>query len=234
MAKLSCIIVEDEPLAAEILQDYIQQLPFIELKAVCTDAVYAMDVLKQQQIDVVFLDIHLPKLKGLDFLRTLKQKPQVIITTAYRDYALDGYELDVTDYLLKPISFNRFVMAVNKLEQPGNEPFTATAIAEPAGQYMMVNVNKKQVKIPHSDILYIESRKDYINIVTADAQYLTRMPISEIEQVLDSNKFLRVHRSFIIARQKVKAFTAMQLELPGYTIPIGRSYKERVLEQLHV
>src|SRR5215203_1200500 len=115
MEKFNCLIIEDEPLAAEVLEDYIRQVPFLELKGTCTDALFAMEWLQQEKIEVVFLDIHLPKLKGLDFVKTLKNPPQIIITTAYREYALDGYELNVVDYLLKPVSFKRFLMAVNKL-----------------------------------------------------------------------------------------------------------------------
>lgn len=234
MGKLKCMIVEDEPLAAEILEDYIQQLPFLELTIKCTDAVYAIEVLQKEQIDVIFLDIHLPKLKGLDFLRTIKNRPQVIITTAYRDYALDGYELDVTDYLLKPISFNRFVMAVNKLDKLRDAPALYNIDTKKMDEYMLVNINKKHVKILYDKIVYIESKKDYINIITDDAEYLTRMQISEVEDILDKAKFLRVHRSFIVARKKVKAFSAMQLEICDRAIPIGRSYKEVVLPQLLV
>lgn len=231
MEKFSCLVVEDEPLAAEVIEDYIRQIPFLECKGVCSDALYAMEMLKQQPIDVLFLDIHLPKLKGLDFLRTLKSPPQVILTTAYREYALDGYELDVVDYLLKPVNFNRFLVAVNKLDRQSNA--TANRNINPAPppekQHLLININKKRIKIYFDEIYYIESRKEYVNIVTATGSYLAKYPLTDIEEQLDKSRFMRVHRSFIVARERIKAFTAADLEINGETIPIGRSYKELVL-----
>ena len=230
MEKFNCLIIEDEPLAAEVLEDYIRQVPFLELKGTCTDALFAMDRLQQEKIEVVFLDIHLPKLKGLDFVKTLKNPPQIIITTAYREYALDGYELNVVDYLLKPVSFKRFLMAVNKLRthRVAEEP----AIGMPDRVHLFINVNKKRVKIYLAEILYIESRKEYINIVTKDRSFLTKFQLGEIEEQLAKNNFLRVHRSFIVSRGKIEAYSATEIEMAGMQIPIGRSYKEVVLNQL--
>lgn len=234
MERISCMIIEDEPLAAEILTDYINQIPFLELKSTCSDALYALEVLQAQRIDLLFLDIHLPKLKGLDFIRTLKSPPRIILTTAYREYALDGYELNVVDYLLKPIHFNRFIMAVNKVKEHAiAEPpvqNVATVAAERA--HLLINVNKKRIRIYFDEILYIESRKEYINIVTSSKAYLTKYQISEIEAMLDKRKFIRIHRSFIVAREKLNAFSAAEVEINGEVIPIGRSYKELVLSLL--
>src|SRR5215204_5164696 len=147
MQRYNCIIVEDEPLAAEVIRDYILQIPFLQLKAICTDALYAMEVLQKEKIDLVFLDIHLPKLKGLDFIKALKRPPQVIITSAYQEYALQGYELNVVDYLLKPIEFNRFIMAVNKLKERDVEalPIAPAMVTERAALFF--NVSKKRVKM---------------------------------------------------------------------------------------
>ena len=158
MEKFKCLIVEDEPLAAEVLEDYIGQVPFLELKGICSDAIYALEILQKQKIDVVFLDIHLPRVKGLDFIKMLKNRPQIIVTSAYRDYALDGYELNVLDYLLKPINFNRFLMAVTKLKSQN----TAEVVVNPQGvsterAHLFININKKRVKIYLDEILYIES-----------------------------------------------------------------------------
>ena len=174
MEKFNCLIVEDEPLAAEVLQDYITQLPFLECKHVCRDAIYAMQVLQTEKIDVMFVDIHLPKIKGLDFIKTLKHPPQVIITTAYREYALDGYELNVVDYLLKPINFNRFLAAVNKLKRniPENTRVANSGNGDTKEQ-LLINVNKKTVKLDIDDILFIESRKEYIHITTIDKSFDT-------------------------------------------------------------
>jgi DNA-binding LytR/AlgR family response regulator len=230
MEKFNCLIVEDEPLAAEVLQDYIAQIHFLECKAVCRDAIYAMQVLQREKIDILFLDIHLPKIKGLDFLKTLKAPPQVIITTAYREYALDGYELNVVDYLLKPINFSRFIAAVNKLKNETIKTILpATGINSPAEQrYLLVNINKKRIKVFENDILFIESRKEYINIVTADRSYLTKFTLIEIESQLQKNRFLRIHRSFLAAIDNVTAFTAVSVEIGSRKLPVGRSYREMV------
>ena len=230
MEKFKCLIVEDEPLAAEVLEDYIGQVPFLELKGICSDAIYALEILHKQKIDVVFLDIHLPRVKGLDFIKMLKNRPQIIVTSAYRDYALDGYELNVLDYLLKPINFNRFLMAVTKLKSQN----TAEVVVNPQGvsterAHLFININKKRVKIYLDEILYIESKREYISIVIKDRSFLTKFQLSEIEELLASNNFIRVHRSFIVAKNKIDAFTASDVEISGQQIPIGRSYKELVL-----
>lgn len=229
MEKFNCIIVEDEPLAAEVLEDYIKQVPFLLLKGICGDAIYAMEILKKEKIEIVFLDIHLPRLKGLDFIKALKTPPQIIITSAYRDYAIEGYELNVIDYLVKPINFNRFLMAVNKLKPPGpGEKVFGTIAPVSERAYLFFNVNKKKIKIYLDEILYIESKKEYISITTKDRSLLTKFQLGEIEELLTKNNFIRVHRSFIIAKEKINAFTAAEIEINGKPIPIGRSYKELV------
>lgn len=234
MEKYNCIIVEDEPLAAEVLEDYIKQVPFLELKSICPDAIFAMEILQKQKIDVVFLDIHLPKLKGLDFIRTLKNPPRIIVTTAYREYAIEGYELNVVDYLVKPVNFNRFLMAVNKLktESGGDILFPSAAAAPPERLHLFINVNKKMVKIYLDEILFIESKKEYISIVTKEKSFLTKFQLGEIEEQLSRNNFIRVHRSFLISKTKIDAFTATEIEIAGLRIPIGRSYKELILSIL--
>lgn len=230
MLKYSCIIIEDEPLAAEILSDYIKQVPMLELKGVCTDAIYAMEMLRTEQIDLLFLDIHLPKLKGLDFLESLKNPPNVIVTTAYKEYAIQGFELNVLDYLLKPIRFSRFLKAVNKLKQPGITPGTTAANA--ARNYIYFNVGKKRVKVYTDDILYIESIREYVKIITTGKTIITKFQLSEMEEMLPSNEFLRIHRSFLVSKQKVDAFSAIDVEISGKLVPIGRSYKEQVMTAL--
>jgi len=233
MQKYSCIIVEDEPLAAEVLEDYIKQVPFLQLKGICSDAIYAMDMLQKEKIDLIFLDIHLPKLKGFDFVKALKNPPQVIITSAYQEYALQGYELNVVDYLLKPIEFSRFLMAVNKLKQSVAPVSPAAHVtARPERLHLFFNVSKKKVRVYLDEILYIESMKEYIRIVTRDKTILTKFQIGQIEELLARNNFLRVHRSFIVAKDKIEAFTATDVEVNGKPIPIGRSYKELVVSVL--
>jgi DNA-binding LytR/AlgR family response regulator len=237
MEKYNCIIVEDEPLAAEILEDYIRQITFLELKGICRNAISAMEILQTNRIDLIFLDIHLPKIKGVDFVKTLKNPPQIIITSAYQEYALQGYELNVIDYLLKPIEFNRFLMAVNKIKTQ-NEDIrvneSSNVITGDAGEkpHLFFNVSKKKVKIYIDDILYIESLKEYIRIVTNGKSILTKFQLNQMEELLTKGKFIRVHRSFIVSKTKIESFSATEVEIAGKEIPIGRSYKEYVLSSL--
>jgi len=232
MLKYSCIIVEDEPLAAEVLTDYINQVPFLELKGVCSDAIYAMEVLQREKIDLIFLDIHLPKLKGLDFLDSLRNPPAVIITSAYNNYALQAFDLNVVDYLIKPIRFNRFLKAVNKLKQQNDIGLPSSAHHPGERLYIFFNVGKKRVKIYLDEILFIESLREYVRITTKNKSILTKFQLSEIEEMLAKNNFLRTHRSYIVAKDKVDAFTATDVEVSGKQIPIGRSYKELVISVL--
>lgn len=231
MQQYRCIIVEDEPLAAEILADYVRQIPFLSLEKICPDALFAIEYLQQEPVDLIFLDIHLPRLKGLDFIKTLQQPPAIIVTTAYHEYAVQGYELNVLDYLLKPIEFSRFLQAVNKLRQGQTRIPVPTAVvpAIPERPFLYFNVSKKKVRVFLDEILYIESIKEYIRIVTPRQSILTRFQLGQVEEMLTRNNFLRVHRSFIVSRDKIDAFTATDVEINKHLIPIGRSYKEVVL-----
>jgi len=233
MLKYSCVIVEDEPLSAEILTDYIKQVPFLELKSVCADAIYAMEVLQKEKIDLLFLDIHLPRIKGLEFLASLRNPPPVIVVSAYKEYALEGFELNVIDYLLKPVRFSRFLKAVGKLHQQSAVPLLPVT-SSPSGEraYFFFSVGKKKVKVFLDEILYIESLREYVKITTKEKNILTKFPLSRIEELLSQNNFLRIHRSFIVARDKINAFTSTDVEINNKPIPIGRSYKELVLALL--
>jgi two-component system, LytTR family, response regulator len=228
MSKLRCIIIEDEPLAAKVLADYVGQVPFLELKGMFKDAILATEYLREQNVDLMFLDIHLPKLKGMAFLKTLADPPAVIITTAYHQYAVEGFELNVTDYLLKPFEFERFLVAVNKVNTGKKE----TMEEKTAGKdFIFLNVQKKKVKILFSEILYIESQREYIRIVTTKKAYLSKMGTQEIEDLLPPALFKRIHRSFIIAVNKIESFTAEEVEVNGVSIPVGRAYKD-VIDEL--
>ncbi len=231
--KLTCLIIEDEPIAAEVLQDYIGEVSFLELKGICKDAIFALDRLSREKIDVLFLDIHLPKLKGLDFLKTLNVKPQTILTTAYHEYALDAFDEGVIDYLMKPIEFSRFLKAVNKLER--REEMENLRIPPPSDlrPFRFFNVNKKKVKVYYDEVLYIESLKDYSRIYTLDASLVTRGQIGELEALFKPYHFLRIHRSFIVAMDKIKAYSATEVEVEGKSLPIGRSYKEWAAQALN-
>ncbi|HTD94673.1 MAG TPA: LytTR family DNA-binding domain-containing protein [Chitinophagaceae bacterium] len=229
MQHYKCIVVEDEPLAAEVLTDYIRQVPFLQLQGICSDAIYAMEMLQREPIDLIFLDIHLPKIKGLDFIKALKNPPQVIVTSAYMEYAIQGYEVNVVDYLLKPFEFSRFLMAVNKLKSQTTREANPIQMAPGERKYLFFNISKKKVKIFLDDILYIESLKEYVRITTHEKSIMTKFQLGEMEELLSRQDFLRVHRSFIVARHKIEAFSATEVEIAGKPIPVGRSYKELVL-----
>ncbi len=223
------MIIEDEPLAVKVLSDYISQVPFLELQGSFKDALHATDYLRDNTTDLIFLDIHLPKLKGMAFLKTLPQMPAVIITTAYHQYAVEGFNLNVTDYLLKPFDFERFLIAVNKVKTAQGEKTNTRE--EPEKDFIFLNVQKKKVKILFAEILYIESQKEYIKIVTTKKEYVSKMSTHEIEGLLPANLFKRIHRSFIIATGQIESYTAETVEVNGISIPIGRGYKD-VIENL--
>lgn len=231
MRKFKCLIVEDEPLAVEIISEYIGQLPELELVSVCISAVEAIQVLHTTEVDIIFLDIHLPRMSGMDFIRSLKKKPQVILITAHREYAIEGYELEVADYLLKPVSFSRFVMAVNKIV--GKQSVIKTEEQQVAKDHIYVNVSRKRLKLFYSEMIYLESKREYVNIVTNEGSFLTKIQLSEIEQQLEKAKFIRIHRSFIVSKEKIRAYNATEIEISTFHLPIGRNYKEQVLLQLN-
>ena len=224
---IRCLIIEDEPLAAELLQEYVGQIPFLELKGTCLDSMEALDIMRSNNIDLLLLDIHLPGLKGLDFLRTLKNPPTVILTTAYHQYAIQGYELNVIDYLLKPIEFARFVEAVNKVKplQSSRTKKSTISIAH----------EKKTVVISIDDIVYIESQKEYIKIQTMGGSFVTKQSLTSMIEELNPDLFLRIHRSFVVALSKIKAFNSTEIELKGkISIPIGSHYQNEVGAKLRV
>src|SRR5688572_900883 len=193
MSKINCIIIEDEPLAAKVLSEYISQVPFLELQGTFKDAILATDWLRNNTTDLIFLDIHLPKLKGMAFLKTLSHPPAVIVTTAYHQYAVEGFNLNVTDYLLKPFEFERFLVAVNKVKSAQPEKAEQAENTD-TKDYLFLNVQKKKVKILFSEIAYIESQREYIKIVTTKKEYTSKMSTHEIETLLPGNLFKRIHR----------------------------------------
>jgi two-component system LytT family response regulator len=223
MSKINCIIIEDEPLAAKVLSDYIAQVPFLELKGLFKDAILATEYLRENNTDLIFLDIHLPKLKGMAFLKTLINPPAVIVTTAYNQYAVEGFNQNVTDYLLKPIDFERFLTAVTKVKHTQKQMYPDVPEAK---DFIFLNVQKKKVKILFSDIVYIESQREYIRIVTTKNEYISKMSTHEIEDLLPGNLFKRIHRSFIVSVNKIDSYTADMVEVNGVSIPVGRGYRD--------
>ncbi|MEO8515285.1 MAG: LytTR family DNA-binding domain-containing protein [Flavobacterium sp.] len=222
MSRIKCIIIEDEPLAVKVLSDYISEVSFLELQGTFKDAILATDFLRNNKTDLIFLDIHLPKLKGMDFLKTLVDAPAVIITTAYHQYAVEGFDLNVTDYLLKPFEFERFLTAVNKVKMPAVEENEANVVKD----YLLLNVQKKKEKILFSEIIYIESQREYVKVVTTRKEYISKISTHQIEELLPANLFKRIHRSFIISIDKIESYTSEIVEVKGISIPIGRAYKE--------
>jgi DNA-binding LytR/AlgR family response regulator len=230
---MKCIIVDDEPLAIEILESYVARIDGLHLEATFRNAVSAFAYLQQNKVDLMFLDIQMPKLSGIDFLKTLKNPPKVIFTTAYRDYALDGFELEASDYLLKPIPFERFLKSVARVMQPASAvvPAHPSAVTQ-IENFLYFKVDKKMVKTRISDILYIESIKDYVKVKTVEREIVTQQRISYLEESLPRDLFLRIHRSFIVAVDKIDAYSASEVEIGKHHIPVGRNYKNEVIKSL--
>lgn len=226
MQDLNCLIVEDEPLAAKIIEDYAAQIPGLKLKGVCGDVFAANEKLRSESIDVIFLDINLPKINGLEFLKTINNNYSVIITTAYHQYALDGFNLNVTDYLLKPIEFSRFVQAVNKVYAKNSPKENVINKEGTERKYHFFVADKKRHKIFFDEIFYVESVKDYVKIHTPDKTVVTKFQIGEVEQLLKDHDFFRIHKSFIVNMKHLSAFNANEVEIGKTNLPIGRTYAE--------
>jgi DNA-binding LytR/AlgR family response regulator len=228
---MKCIIVDDEPLAIEILESYVARIEELELTGTFRNAIAAFSFVQQNPVDLIFLDIEMPKLSGIEFLKTLKHSPKVIITTAYRDYAIEGFELEVVDYLLKPIPFERFLKSVGKVLHSRVEiPLTTQVSAQDS--FIYFKVDKKMVKTRIADILYIESIKDYVKVRTADKEIITQQKISYLDESLPRQQFLRIHRSFIVNLDRIDAYTATDVEISKFKVPIGRNYKADVMKVL--
>lgn len=234
--KTQCLIVDDEPLAIQLLKSHVEQVSLLELAATCDNALDAFEVLKTRQVDLLFLDIQMPMLTGVEFLKSLPNPPKVIFTTAYRDYAMEGYELNIVDYLLKPITFERFFKSINKyldLSRNSDSVITAPTATVPIQDdpHMYINVNKKYHKVLFQDILYIESLKDYLRLHLKEGSLVTKEKISEFMEKLPDS-FLRTHRSYIVNQKHISAFTATDIEIGRVEIPIGGNYKMEVVERL--
>ncbi|WP_299189073.1 LytTR family DNA-binding domain-containing protein [uncultured Aquimarina sp.] len=236
--KIKCLIVDDEPLAREIIENYISRINHLEHIASCANALEAFNIITDKNIDLIFLDIQMPEVTGIDFLKDLTPSTQVIFTTAYSDYAVDAFNLEAIDYLLKPIEFSRFLKSINKvlkrLDTANNIDSTISNTEESDYQdvFIYLKVEKKMQKIFLKDILYIESLKNYIKVKTSEREIIAYKGISSIESTLPSKKFLRVHRSFIIAIDNIDAFSPTEIEIKGLKIPVGRNYRESVKEIL--
>lgn len=224
---LKCLVIEDELPAQRVLKKYIGDVPSLELAGMHKSAVEVIETLREEQIDLLFLDINLPKISGLNFLRSLNNPPQVIITTAYPDYAHEGFELDVVDFLLKPFSFERFLKAVSKVtSDPQSES------GSPDQQYVFVKVDNSLQKVDFKSIIYIESDRDYVRVVMEDGRFRQLQTLKYWDSLLKNEHFARVHKSFIVNIAKVQKIVGNRIEMPGEIIPIGRHYKEDFMERI--
>ena len=230
-AKVRCLLVDDEPLAIQLLQTHLKRMDIFEVAATSTNALKALEIIRCEAIDLIFLDIKMPQMNGIDFLKTLKHPPAVIITTAFREYAIEGYDLDVVDYLLKPITFERFFKAIDRYlrtRKIQSQDIMPTA----KDQSITIRSGGKFHRLDIADILYIESNKDYITIHCSQRHVTTKYRITIIEQELRQFNFLRIHRSFLININKITAFTVNDIEIGERAIPIGTNYKELVQQAL--
>ena len=228
--KIKCLVIDDELPAREILKKHINGVQALELSGTCSNAVEAISFLKDTKVDLLFLDIQMPHLLGTNFLRTLKNPPKVIFTTAYRKYAVEGFELDAVDFLLKPISFERFLKGVNKILQMNllaNSEMTVSTEnhTDSVPPFLYFRANRKMVKVQFCDILYIEGLSDYIKIITVNKTIVTKHVLASLEEMLPSNEFIRIHKSFIIAINKIESFNADSVEIGKKEIPVGRLFK---------
>lgn len=233
--KTRCLVVDDEPLARELISGHIRKLENLEIVSECDNAMKAVDVLRNHTIDLMFLDIKMPQMTGIDFLKTLKRPPRVIITTAYSQYALDGFDLDVVDYLMKPVTFERFFKAVNKYYQSGHaenvELENGGGMSEDS--FIYVKENKKVIKIYLKEIHFIEGLNEYIRIHTDNRRVVVKSSLQGIENKLPSDQFIRIHKSYIVSIPRIRAFNATTIELENTKLRIGRNYKNQVFSSLH-
>lgn len=231
----TCLIVDDEQLARQLLKEFVSKIPNLELKGMCKNPLEAMDVLQSEQIDIMFLDIQMPELTGVEFLKTLQQQPAVIFTTAYSEYALEGYQLDVIDYLVKPFPLDRFIKATNKAIEYIDLKRSAEKNSQGKGidsNYILLHADHKIYKVKLNDIQYIEGLKEYVSYFTREKRIIVLQSLKSIEETLPSNKFIRVHRSYIVPIEKIKTLDGNQVQIGDKLIPIGRSYKDDVLKRV--
>ena len=226
---IRCLAIDDEPLALELLEDNISKVPFLQLVAACDSVKDAMKVMQQEQVDLIFLDIQMPGLTGLQFIESMTEKPMIILITAYKQYALEGYNLDVLDYLVKPVSLDRFIKACNKANQLFElRSNRKNALASAKLEYIFVNADYKLIKVTLADIIYIEGLKDYIKIHLKSAQHplVTRMPIKTIEEQLPPDQFIRIHKSYIVSVSFITAIRKSSVFIDSLELPLGDTYHD--------
>ncbi len=226
--KMNCLIIDDEPSGRKIIEEYIQEIFFLNLVGTAENPLKALPVLEEQTVDLIFLDIQMPKMNGLDFLRTLKNPPMVILTTAFADYALEGYELDVIDYLLKPVSFERFLKAVSKARDFYDLQQQPSRMAD----YFFVKHNHRFEKIMFDDLLFVEAANNYVFLQTTSKKMISYLTFKSLEAMLPAEIFMKVHKSFVVSLPKIESLNGEEIQIGAFTIPISRNLKEEVMERV--
>lgn len=236
--KLQCLLIDDEPPALKVLAGYISAIPGLEIAGQCKNAIEALDVLHKKSIDVIFLDIKMPRIIGTEFLKNLAHPPKVIFVTAYREYAIDGFELDAVDYLVKPVSFERFFKAITKLNRlmgKADSSIDKPSEKQNSQPFVYLKVEREMKKIFVNEIEYIESWKDYVMVfISGEKKFLVKQSISSMENLLSAYKFIRVHRSYMVSIEKIAGYNGISVKLHNKDIPIGRLYKHTVMDRLQV
>lgn len=224
-----CFIIDDEPLAIEVIESHLSKLQQFEVVGKYTDAIEAFVAIKSAAVDILFIDIEMPNFTGLDFIKSMSQNPYIVVTTAYRDFAVEGFDLNILDYLVKPIPFERFIMAIDKFLE---KKITSSITTNPTEEYIMVRADRKHVKIMLSHILYVEGLKDYVKIILPDRTVITKESIGPFFKRLGTSQFIRIHKSYIVAINQITAITSYDVEIGKTELPIGRKYKDELLRRL--
>ncbi|MBL0740604.1 LytR/AlgR family response regulator transcription factor [Chryseolinea lacunae] len=232
-----CIVVDDEPLAREVLVRYVERIPSLQLVGQCSNAIEAIEILKQNSVDIIFLDIQMPEILGIDLIKILKNPPSVIITSAFQEYAIEGYELDVVDYLLKPIKFERFLKSITKVyrrhdKEPDNSDVDEESAEPQKERYLFFRTDRRTVKVMQNDILYVEGMGNYVKVFTEGGVIITKSSMTTLETMLPEDGFIRTHRSFIVSKAKINSFNNEVVEIGKHQIPIGKLFKNNVLRAL--
>ena len=235
--KISCIVVDDEPLALEVLSSFIARIPYLVLERQYTDPFFAMQHLRKKKVDLLFVDIQMPDISGIELVKTLNNPPKIVFTTAYSSYAIEGFNLNAMDYLLKPIAFDRFLVAVNKVRDYMELSEAAQEVHQPeekdVPEYMFVKSNYKDIKINFNEVLYIEGSEDYIKIHTTTKKVMTLLSMKGVMEKLPENQFIRIHRSFIVAIDKIESKSNERITIGKQSLPIGASYLNEVSKRLY-
>lgn len=230
--KISCIVVDDEPMARKGIQEYVEEVDFLDLRASCENPSAASTVLNQQKIDLIFLDIQMPKMTGIEFVKTMREQPMIIFTTAYSEFALQSYELEVLDYLVKPISFERFMKSVNRAKEfyeLKNKPGSKHAIAQ---DHFFVKCDNRYEKIFFDELLFVKAMENYVVLQTASKQYISYLTFKSVEEYFPEDKFIKVHKSYIVSTEKIEKIDANEIKMGLYSIPISRNLKEEVMARI--